>query len=149
MTARSSSKAGRKPGSQRKPKREPKPEPESRAKERRAAREPPLPGRAVRGSTGGRPIMAALDLLGRRWILRILWELREGAVGFRELRARCDDMSPDTLSTRLHELEAARLAERDEARSWSLTETGRRLGPALESLDRWAEGWADALREEG
>ena len=31
---------------------------------------------SVRGSRTGRPIMALLDLLGRRWTLRILWELR-------------------------------------------------------------------------
>ena len=34
---------------------------------------------AVRGSRTGRPIMALLDLLGRRWTLRIIWELRDGA----------------------------------------------------------------------
>ena len=33
--------------------------------------------RAVRGSRTGRPVMALLDLLGRRWSLRIIWELRE------------------------------------------------------------------------
>ena len=32
----------------------------------------------VRGSQSGRPIMALLDLLGRRWSLRIIWELRDG-----------------------------------------------------------------------
>ena len=37
-----------------------------------------LPGQPVRGSASGRPIMALLDLLGRRWALRILWELRDG-----------------------------------------------------------------------
>ena len=46
--------------------------------------------RAVRGSRSGRPIMALLDLLGRRWTLRVLWELRADALGFRELQARCD-----------------------------------------------------------
>ena len=40
----------------------------------------------VRGSTTGRPIMALLDLLGRRWTLRIVWELREEPKRFRELR---------------------------------------------------------------
>jgi hypothetical protein len=33
----------------------------------------PLPGRAVRGSTTGRPIMALFDLIGRRWTLRVIW----------------------------------------------------------------------------
>ena len=41
----------------------------------------PIPGKPVRGSKTGRPIMALLDLLGRRWALRVLWELRNGPVG--------------------------------------------------------------------
>src|SRR5580692_3422404 len=49
---------------------------------------PPRPGRPVRGSTTGGPVMAALDLFGRRWTLRVLWELRDGAVGFRLLQQR-------------------------------------------------------------
>src|SRR5690349_8624017 len=64
----------------------------------------PLPGRTVRGSTQGRPIMAALDLLGRRWTLRVLWELRDGPLGFRAIQAACDDMSSSVLRDRLHEL---------------------------------------------
>ena len=70
---------------------------------------PPLPGRPVRGSTSGRPLMAALDLLGRRWTLRILWELRDGGLGARLLRARCDDMSSSVLYERLADLRTAGL----------------------------------------
>ncbi len=51
----------------------------------------------VRGSTTGRPLMAAMDLLGRRWTLRILWELRHGPIGARALRERCDGMSSSVL----------------------------------------------------
>ena len=51
----------------------------------------------VRGSTTGRPIMAALDLAGRRWLLRILWELREEALTFRVLQERCGAISPTVL----------------------------------------------------
>ena len=43
----------------------------------------PVPGKRVRGSRTGKPIMAFLDLIGRRWALRILWELRGGSLGFR------------------------------------------------------------------
>src|SRR5207237_3071394 len=57
----------------------------------------PKPGRPVRGSRTGRPIMALLDLLGRRWALRILWEARHGPLSFRALRERCDGMSPSVL----------------------------------------------------
>ena len=79
----------------------------------------PRPGRPVRGSTTGRPLMAALDLLGRRWALRVLWELRDGAVGARALLDRCDGLSSSVLYTRLRELEDAGLdaALRAHARS--------------------------------
>ena len=41
---------------------------------------PVMKKRSVRGSRTGRPIMALLDLLGRRWSLRIIWELREASL---------------------------------------------------------------------
>jgi DNA-binding HxlR family transcriptional regulator len=86
--------------------------------------------------------MAALDLLGRRWSLRVLWELRDGALGARALRAECDDMSPSVLYQRLAELTAAGLIAQASDQSYGLTDLGRRLGAALESLDRWAQDWS-------
>jgi hypothetical protein len=57
--------------------------------------------RAVRDSKTGRPIMRLLDVLGKRWTLRVLWELRDERLTFRELRERCDDVSPTSLNHRL------------------------------------------------
>ena len=102
----------------------------------------PLPGQPVRGSRTGRPIMAVLDLLGRRWILRILWELREEPLGFRALQARCGKMSPSVLSQRLYDLETAGLAARDDRGDYSLTHQGVHLAQVLLPLHRWAEQWA-------
>lgn len=102
----------------------------------------PSPGRAVRGSTTGRPLMAALDLLGRRWALRILWELRAGPLGARELRDRCDQMSSSVLYQRLTELSDAGLVERDPDERYLLSNLGRSLGQAIEPLDQWAKAWA-------
>lgn len=96
----------------------------------------------VRGSRSGRPIMALLDLLGRRWTMRIVWELREQALGFRELQARCDGMSPSVLNQRLGELERARLAARDDAGAWALTPLGRELLGRFLPVIEWAEAWA-------
>jgi DNA-binding HxlR family transcriptional regulator len=107
---------------------------------------PVVPGMAVRGSRTGRPIMATLDLLGRRWMLRVLWELRDGAVGFRALQARCGDLSPTVLNTRLAELRAAGLAERDESRRHRLTPLGDELLASLAPLRIWSERWAEATR---
>jgi DNA-binding HxlR family transcriptional regulator len=107
----------------------------------------PRPGGPVRGSTTGRPLMAALDLLGRRWALRILWELRAGPLGARALRARCDRMSSSVLYERLAELTASGLLARDEVGAYLLTDLGAALAPALESLDLWARRWAEVLQE--
>src|SRR3954452_17377832 len=66
---------------------------------------------AVRGSKTGRPLMRVLDVLGRRWSLRILWELRDGALTFRALRAACDDVSPTSLNQRVAELRGLGVVE--------------------------------------
>jgi DNA-binding HxlR family transcriptional regulator len=105
----------------------------------------PLPGAAVRGSTSGRPLMAALDLLGRRWALRVLWELRDGPLGFRALQAACDGMSSSVLRDRLRELSAAALVQRGGDESYALTALGVELGTALSPLSRWAERWGEQL----
>lgn len=101
----------------------------------------PLPGRRVRGSTAGRPIMAALDLLGRRWALRVLWELRGGPLGFRALQAACDDMSSSVLRDRLRELTDAQLVGRSANDRYALTALGADLRRSLAPLSRWAERW--------
>ena len=86
--------------------------------------------------------MAALDLLGRRWALRILWELRDGRpVSFRELRERCDSMSTSVLNQRLRELRDAGLVEAGDS-GYALTSTGAQLHEALAPLDGWAKRWA-------
>lgn len=106
------------------------------------ARDTPRPGSPVRGSRTGRPVMAALDLLGRRWALRILWELRDGPVGARDLRERCDTMSSSVLYERLGELTDAGLVTRTGDGGYDLTDIGRSLGDALGPLDAWARRWA-------
>jgi len=102
----------------------------------------PLPGRPVRGSRSGRPIMALLDLLGRRWALRAIWELRAGALSFRALRERCDGVSPSVLNTRLAELREAGILSVREGEGYALTRYGAELFEALAPLDVWAREWA-------
>ena len=103
----------------------------------------PLPGRRLRASKSGRPLMAALDLLGRRWALRVLWELRDGALTFRALRQRCDGISPSVLNVRLAELREAGLVTLVDG-GYALTAIGLSLGGALEPLQAWAKRWAAA-----
>ncbi len=95
----------------------------------------------MRGSATGRPIMALLDLLGRRWALRVIWELRGEPLTFRDLQAACDGMSSSVLNQRLGELREAGIAERA-GEGFRLTDEGRRLLEAFAPLDAWARRWA-------
>ncbi len=107
----------------------------------------PTPGTSVRGSDTGRPLMAALDLFGRRWALRILWELRNGPLGARALRAECDGMSSSVLYQRLDELTGASLIEKTTDGDYTLTSIGAEVSVALEPLWHWADRWSDAVGE--
>ena len=109
----------------------------------------PRPGRPVRGSNTGRPLMAALDLLGRRWNLRIIWELQHGPVGFRALQQRCDNMSSSVLRQRLTELLDAHLVTQQSDTTYALTELGQGVYLALRPLIRWSGQWASAMAEDG
>ena len=98
---------------------------------------------AVRGSRSGRPIMALLDLLGRRWALRIIWELREQrALTSRALRSACDEASPTIMQARLTELREAGLVELEAGGGYRLTGLGDELMENFAPLHRFAERWA-------
>ncbi|HET7791976.1 MAG TPA: winged helix-turn-helix transcriptional regulator [Rhizobacter sp.] len=100
----------------------------------------PKIGAPARGSKTGRPLMVALDLLGRRAALRIFWELRDGEqLTFRALQDACDT-NPSLLNTRLKELRGVGLVEHSEG-GYHLTTEGRKLMAALMPLAAWAEGW--------
>jgi DNA-binding HxlR family transcriptional regulator len=97
---------------------------------------------AVRGSKTGRPVMALLDLLGRRWTLRIVWELRDGPLTSRALRTACDDASPTVVQARLSELRTAGLVELLAADGYRLTSLGRELMESFLPLHQFAERWS-------
>ena len=86
--------------------------------------------------------MVLLDLLGRRWTLRILWELRELALTSRALRHACDDASPTVLQARLADLRQAGLVELHPASGYRLTATGKELNDTFLPLHRFAERWS-------
>jgi DNA-binding HxlR family transcriptional regulator len=88
--------------------------------------------------------MVLLDLLGRRWALRILWELREdGVPTFRELQARCGQISSSVLNERLRELRDAGIVAHPRGRGYDLTSEGRSLVAAFAPIDAWSRGWAE------
>ena len=95
----------------------------------------------VRGSRTGRPIMALLDLLGRRWVLRIAWELRDEPRRFRALQDAIG-ASPTIVNSRLAELREAKLVELDADAGYRLTTLGKELLRLFLPLHAWSEKWA-------
>ena len=84
--------------------------------------------------------MVALDVLGRRGALRVLWELRDEPLTFRALQV-ASEMNPSSLNTRIKELRELHIVEHSDG-GYRLTKHGRSLMAALESLQSWADNWA-------
>lgn len=102
----------------------------------------PIPGKPVRGSKTGQPIMALLDLLGRSWAMGIIWHLYTGPSTFRQLQDYCESISPTTLNKRLKELKESFLIERT-IEGYALTKDGKELYELIEPLGGWARStWA-------
>jgi DNA-binding HxlR family transcriptional regulator len=85
--------------------------------------------------------MALLDLLGRRWAMRVIWELRSDELTFRQLQQRCAGVSATALNCRLRELRDADIVEHG-ANGYRLSREGLRLLEAYEPLRVWAHRWA-------
>lgn len=103
----------------------------------------PLPGQEVRGSESGRPIMALFDLLGRRWTMRILWELNQHNRTFRQLQQSAGKISPTVLNQRLKDLREAALVVSTDKSGYQLTELGSELMTHIQPMRDWADRWRD------
>jgi DNA-binding HxlR family transcriptional regulator len=90
-------------------------------------------------------LVRAFDLLGKRWTGVMLGTLRGGPAGFRALARAVEGISDSMLAERLGELCDAGLVARTVNQgpplsvTYTLTEAGRALLPALEQITRWAE----------
>lgn len=89
----------------------------------------------------------AVELIGKRWTGAIVCALIDGPMRFGELGRAVPGLSDRLLSQRLRELEGEGLVAREvEAASpvrvtYSLTECGADLGPAIRELKVWANRW--------
>ena len=91
----------------------------------------------------------AVELVGRRWTGAILEVMRSAGrpLRFSEIAASIPDLSDRLLSERVKELEARGLVEREVHPgppvrvTYSLTDMGHALEPALTELKSWAQAW--------
>jgi DNA-binding HxlR family transcriptional regulator len=80
----------------------------------------------------------ALALSGRRWALRVVWELRVGPLNFRALQSACGNISPSVLQRRLHELREQGIIEKIPRLGYRLSSSGEKLFQVLAQLDKWS-----------
>jgi DNA-binding HxlR family transcriptional regulator len=94
-------------------------------------------------------LLALFDVLGRRWALRIVWELHADAMTYRDLAARVPGMSTSVLTQRLRELRMAGLVDHARGAGYRLTPLGDHLWTHLDGLRDWARraGFASANRD--
>lgn len=91
----------------------------------------------------GCPIAHSLDIVGERWALLVVRELRLGPRRYRDLQEALPGITPAVLSRRLKELEEYGVLRRRElpppvsARVYELTEWGAGLEPVFQALARW------------
>ncbi len=89
----------------------------------------------------------AIELIGKRWTGAIVFAMTAGPLRFGELAKAVPGLSDRLLSRRLRELEEEGLVERRVESgspvrvSYSLTEAGSELRPAIAELKSWAKRW--------
>ena len=92
------------------------------------------------------PIVYALDMIGQKWKIPILWHLAdEGTLRYNELKRGIYGITNIMLTKSLQELEERGLVHREEYSTippkveYSLTERGQTLIPLLKDFDRWGK----------
>ena len=93
----------------------------------------------IRKTKTSAALALALDHFGRRWALRVIWELRGEPLSFRALRSACGDISPSVMQARLHQLRDLGLIEQIPGLGYRHTSAGQQLFRVIAPLDNWAE----------
>ncbi len=93
------------------------------------------------------PIRTTLELLGGKWKLLILFELKDGAVRLSDLRRKIPDISEKMLIQELKVLVMNKLVERKNYGevpprvTYSLTESGDLAIPLVDAMKKFADGY--------
>ena len=94
------------------------------------------------------PILYAMEIIGQKWKLPILWYVADAenqTLRYKELERKVIGITATMLTKCLRELEKDKLIKRKQHNTipptveYSLTERGKTLIPALESVYKWAE----------
>ena len=96
----------------------------------------------------------AVDILGGRWKLLILYKLEGRTLRFSELKKRLPNVSDRMLTLHLQELEKSGLvirtvhAEVPARVEYHLSESAQQLAPIWKQLERWGHAHRDVMEKE-
>lgn len=92
-------------------------------------------------------IAEIINLLSQKWMMRIIWELRNEPLSFRELQKACGKLSPTVLNNRLKRLREAEIAKKLTENGYTLTPMGQELLEVYKPLNEWAKEWQKIRRQ--
>lgn len=102
------------------------------------------------------PILHALNIVGQKWKLPVLWYLHEkSSIRYAELKEKIPSISNMMLSRCLQQLEEDGLIERRDFHTvakrveYCLSECGKQMLPALNALYQWGEAHIEWEKKTG
>ncbi|MFF2553773.1 winged helix-turn-helix transcriptional regulator [Nocardia sp. NPDC058058] len=93
----------------------------------------------------------AIDVVGGKWKMHLMWALGEGPQRFGEIRRLLSGVSEKVLAENLRHLEASGVVHREiypeipPRVEYSLTPIGQELNRALSTLEKWGNDHRDQL----
>lgn len=102
-----------------------------------------MPPFTFKDKTYNNPVELALDIIGGKWKMPIIWRLREGIKRYGELRKNLPKITHKMLTQQLRELEEAGLIERKVYAvvppkvEYSLSAEGETVLPIIDQLRDW------------
>ncbi|MEU5875724.1 helix-turn-helix domain-containing protein [Glycomyces sp. NPDC047369] len=93
----------------------------------------------------------AIDVVGGKWKMHLMWVLAEGPVRFGRIRRKLDGVSEKVLAENLRQLEASGVVHRElyaevpPRVEYSLTPLGESLSVALKPLEDWGDEHREVL----
>ena len=104
-----------------------------------------MPAFEFRGKRFNNPVELALEVVGGKWKMPILWRLKDRAWRYNELQRSLGPVTPKMLTQQLRELEADGLVHREvypqvpPKVEYSMTDVGRSVVPLIVDLRAWGE----------
>ena len=100
------------------------------------------------------PMELGINILSRKWKLRILWNLYiKKVVRFNELQRNLGNITTKTLTEQLRELEDKKIIKRTiypeipPKVEYSLTDIGNTIGPVLKTLCDWGNDYLELIND--